>query len=410
MRNLSINKTMAEGLLKVTCVLVLCGILVAGLWPFHAPRNAVSWLRNQNGLLFGDYGSILSAGEFRPSASQDGPCSLEIWLQPAATFDSNDIVAFSTEKNPVQFAVAQSRDDLFVIRNFVDPREHPRQSHLAIDHAFRAGNKLLITITSGPRGTVVYLNGTMARTSSKFALSSKDFAGELVIGNSPVQNDTWGGQLWGLGIFDRDLTAAEVLQHYDSWSKSLGAQLAGTDGTRALYVFNEGEGRVVHNEIASEPDLRIPEHYFVLHKKFLEPFWKEFRPNWVFAQNVILNVVAFVPLGFLLCAYFSSVRALNRPRLVAIILGGAISLTIEILQAYLPTRESGTLDIITNTTGTAAGTILYGNHVVQVLLAKIELHTSRPCMSKLHPDVEPQHSCANAVAMQEERLESRQSA
>lgn len=410
MRNLSIRKTMVEGLLKLTCVLVLCGILVAGLWPFHAPRNAVSWLSNRNGLLFGDYGSILSAGEFRPSASQDGPCSLEIWLQPAATFDSNDIVAFSTEKNPVQFAVAQSGDDLFVIRNVVDPRQYLRRSHLAIDHAFRAGNKLLITITSGPRGTIVYLNGTMAKTSSKFAFSSKDFAGELVIGNSPVQNNTWGGQLWGLGIFDRDLTAAEVLQHYDSWSKDLAPQLVAKEDTRALYLFNEGEGRVVHNQVPSGPDLRIPEQYFVLHKKFLEPFWKEFRPNWAFARNVILNVVAFVPLGFVFCGYFSSVRALNRPRLLAIILGGAVSLTVEILQSYLPTRESGTLDIITNTIGTAGGAILYCSHFVQVLLAKAGLHTTRPSMSKLNQEVEPLLSCANAVAMQEERLESRQSA
>jgi VanZ family protein len=389
------------------CLSVLCGILVAGLWPFHAPRNAVSWLSNRNGLLFGDYGSILSAGEFRPSASPDGPCSLEIWLQPAETFDSNVIIAFSAQKNPVQFAVAQSGDDLFVIRNVLDSRQQLRWSHLAIDHVFRAGNKLLITITSGPRGTAVYLNGIMAKTSSKFTFSSKDLVGELVIGNSPVQNNTWGGQLWSLGIFDRDLTAAEVLHDYDSWTSDLGAQVVEKEGTRALYLFNEGEGGVVHNQVASEPDLRIPEQYFVLHQKFLEPFWKEFRPNWTFAQNVILNVVAFVPLGFLFCAYFSSVRALNRPRLLAIILGGAVSFTIEILQAYLPTRESGTLDIITNTIGTAGGAILYCSHFVQVLLTKTGLHTSRPSMSKLNQEVEPQLCCANEAAMQEKQLESR---
>jgi hypothetical protein len=410
MRNSSINKTTAEGLLRAACVLVLCVILVAGLWPFHAPRNAVSWLSNRNGLLFGDYGSILSAGEFRPSASQDGPCSLEIWLQPAATFDSNDMVAFSTEKNPVQFAVAQSDDDLFVIQNVVDPQQRLRSSHLAIDHAFRAGKKLLITITSGPGGTSVYLNGMLVKTSQKFALSGKDFAGELVIGNSPVQNNTWGGQLWGLGIFDRELTAAQVSQHYDSWGKGLGVQLVGEERTRALYLFSEGRGIVVHNEVASEPGLRIPDRYFVLHKKVLEPFWKEFQANWTFGEDVIINVVAFIPLGFLFCAYFSSVRALNRPRLLAITLGVAVSLTIEILQAYLPTRESGTLDIITNTIGAAGGAILYCSQFVQVLSAKAELHTNRPSMSKLNQEVEPQLSCVNAVAMQQEQLESRQSA
>jgi hypothetical protein len=410
MPNRRISKTIAEGVLTAACVLVLCGILVAGLWPFHAPRNAVSWLSNRNGLLFGDYGSILSSGEFHTSASQDGPCSIEIWLQPAATFDSNDIVAFSTENNPIQFAVAQSGDDLFVIRNVVDAQQRRKSAHLAIDHAFRKGNKLLITITSGAHGTTVYLNGTLVKTSPKFVFSGRDFAGELVIANSPVQNNTWGGQLWGLGIFDRDLTAAQVLQHYDAWGKELGVQLVRKEGTRTLYLFNEGEGRVVHNQVDSEPDLYIPERYFVLHKKFLEPFWREFRPNWAFGQDVVLNIVAFVPLGFFFCAYFSSVRVLKGPRLVTIILGSAVSLTIEILQAYLPTRDSGTLDIITNTLGTAGGAMLFGSHAVRVLLAKAGQRTSKRNMSTLNDEVEPPPCCANKVVMQEKQFESRPSA
>jgi hypothetical protein len=383
------NQILIRKLLGCLCVSVLCAILVAGLWPFHAPKNAVSWLRIRNGLLFGDYGSILSSGEFSASASQQGPCSLEVWLQPGATFDSNDIVAFSKQQNPVQFALAQSGDDLFVVRNVVDEQRRLRSAHLAVDHAFREGNKLLITVTSGQQGTAVYLNGVLVKTAPNFAFTGKDFNGVLLIGNSPVQNNTWGGQLWGLGIFDHELTTVQVAQHYDSWAKGLGSQLVGTEGTRALYLFKEGEGAVVHNEVTSQPDLQIPSQYFVLHKKFLEPFWEEFRPNWTFAQNVILNIVAFVPLGFFCCAYFSSVKALNRPQLVAIILGSAVSLTIELLQAYLPTRESGTLDIITNTTGTAVGAMLYGSHVVRALLAKAGWRTSKGSMSRMDSQSAP---------------------
>ena len=40
-------------LLPAICACVLVRIVVAGLWPFHAPRNAVSWLGEGNGLLFG---------------------------------------------------------------------------------------------------------------------------------------------------------------------------------------------------------------------------------------------------------------------------------------------------------------------------------------------------------------------
>jgi VanZ like family/Concanavalin A-like lectin/glucanases superfamily len=359
MNKRSSGKAIARSLLFAVCLSVLCGILAAGLWPFHAPKNAVSWLNNRNGLLFGDYGSILSSRGFDVIGSENGPCSLEIWIQPAATFDSNDIVAFSTPQSPEQFAVAQSGDDLFVRHTLPIAQDRVRSAHIALDHVFRKGNKLLITITSGQLGSAVYLNGALVKTSPHFALTGNDFTGELVIGNSPVQNNTWGGQLWGLGIVDRELTAAQVVQHYDAWTNHQGVELIGGEGTRALYLFNEHMGRIVHNQIASEPDLYIPESYFVLHPKFLESPWEEFRPNRIFVEDVVLNVVAFIPLGFFVCAYFSSLGWVSRPVLFTIILGGAVSLTIEILQAFLPTRDSGMTDVITNTSGTALGTGLY---------------------------------------------------
>ena len=102
----------------------------------------MSWLSNGDGLLFGDYGSILSSGEFKLGSNVES-CSIEIWIQPAATFDSNNIVAFSTRESPVQFAVAQSGDDLFVVRNAPDSRRRLKSSHIAIDHVFRKGTQFI---------------------------------------------------------------------------------------------------------------------------------------------------------------------------------------------------------------------------------------------------------------------------
>jgi len=58
-------------------------------------------------------------------------------------------------------------------------------------------------------------------------------------------------------------------------------------------------------------------------------------------------------------AYFALVHKTKRAGLVTIILGFAVSLTIEVLQAYPPTRDSGSTGLITNTLGTWMGVMLY---------------------------------------------------
>jgi hypothetical protein len=63
-------------LLRAICAFVLLGILVAGLWPFHAPKNEVSWLNHGSGLFFGKYGSIVSAGPIKADPIRaDSACS-----------------------------------------------------------------------------------------------------------------------------------------------------------------------------------------------------------------------------------------------------------------------------------------------------------------------------------------------
>ena len=182
--------------------------------------------------------------------------------------------------------------------------------------------------------------------------------GQLVIGNAPATTDNWSGQLKGLAVYDRELTTDEVSQHYESWKTGKQANLAASEGAVGLYLFNEGNGSVVHNQVDPATDLHIPERFFVLHEQFLERPWDEFRPDWNYWKDVGINIAGFIPLGFFFCAYFSSMRTTRSAVLFTIAFGFAVSLTIEVLQAFLPTRDSGMTDLITNTSGTVLGAIL----------------------------------------------------
>ncbi len=210
---------MQKKVLGVLCAAVLVGILTAGLWPFHAPKNEVSWLSNGNGLHFGNHGVILSPDAFSLAGVKDGiACSIEIWLQPDHSDIGGTILAFYTPENRiVAFSVYQSIDDLF-LRRVTVYRQHHAKSKLYIDHMFGKNKQVFVTISSNGQGTTIYANGALVRTSPGFGLSSKDLTGQLIVGNHPLADDGWRGQLKGLAIYDRELTAAEVLQHYGAWT------------------------------------------------------------------------------------------------------------------------------------------------------------------------------------------------
>jgi len=346
-------------LLTALCALVLSGILAAGLWPFHAPKNEVSWLSNRNGLLFGDHGSLLSAHGFKTSNSTNGAC-LEIWLEPSQIDGSGTILSFyPAEPRSTSFALRQSLDDLSLVRRNLGNKPSSRSARIYVGHVFRNDEPVFLTINSGEQGTSIYANGTLVRISRDFGFSDEDLSGQLVIGNSSLTTDTWSGAVMGAAIYHRGLTASQVAQHYQTWLRSGRPAVAAPDRAAAVYLFNEGSGDVIHNQVDWATDLVLPQRFFVLHEPFLERPWNEYYEGSNYWKNIGMNIAGFIPLGFFFFAYFLLVRRVEHPATVTIAFGFAVSLTIEVMQAFLPTRNSGTTDLITNTFGTALGAICF---------------------------------------------------
>lgn len=356
-------------ILGLICIAAVGGLLWLGLWPFRRPRNDAAWLNNQNGVRLSGYGTIVSADSFRVSASEEtAASSLEIWVEPALTIDTSTLLAFSTSQYPLQFAVQQHLSALLLKQRIRGDTRH--RAAVGVAGVFHEGKSVFVTITSGPGKTSVYIDGRMAGTFPDFRLGT-DFTGRLVIGTSPVRTDGWLGKVKGLATYDRELPPDSVRKHFESWTTRGTPELDSVENLKTLYLFDDRMGGVVHNSAKNGPDLYIPKRFSLVQQPFLKPFWEEYTADWGYLRDTMLNVVGFVPLGFLLFAYWRFERPTESATIATIAVGLAVSLTIEVVQWYLPTRNSGTTDLFTNTLGTFLGAQIHRIPSVERLLARL---------------------------------------
>jgi hypothetical protein len=336
--------------LPVLCFAVLCITLTLGLWPFHAPDNAVTWLKRSNGLAFGRFGTVLSKG---PLQTVNSAGSVEIWAQPRRWTGATLLTLYRPDKH-VAFELRQSLEDL-------EPNYEAAgsKSHFYVSDAFgpslRGGKPVMITLTYGGRGVTVYRDGVFEGAAPGFRLPDGVFAGWLVVGDSVGETHGFRGDIRGLAVYDRELNAAEALSHFQSWTKR-GQPNA---GAIALYLFDEKAGNAIRNHAAANAELYIPQKYSVVDEVFLRPLWEEFDFSRSYWEGNLKNIVGFIPTGFCFYAYFIAAWPAKRALIATLVLGFLVSLTIEVLQAYLPTRDSGMTDLITNTLGTYLGVLSY---------------------------------------------------
>lgn len=71
--------------------------------------------------------------------------------------------------------------------------------------------------------------------------------------------------------------------------------------------------------------------------------------------DMVENFLGYVPLGILLCLRLR--QSLHRigTVILTVLGGGLFSLALEVIQAFVPARDSSLLDLLINTIGTIAG-------------------------------------------------------
>jgi VanZ family protein len=357
----------------VVCLFLLGGILCAGLWPFHAPSNGATWIEHKNGLEFQRYTTLASAQPFpaRDAANNPGG-TLEIWLSSGLRRQGTILVFADPEHSEFTFALRQMGSNLALERYQVDAHGVASHLWLTAENVFD-DQPVFVTITGGKDGTRVYKDGVLAATSSYFGMESSDLSGRLILGTS-LRNDSWTGTMFALVVSSRKLNEQEIKNDVSVWKSPAGQLLAsvpGSDG--AVYRFDERGGNVVRNVANPATNLLIPSHYQVLESPFLQAPWEQYRHPWSAAHqlsywmDVAVNVAGFVPVGFCFAGLFCMVADERHSFWAVAFSGFLLSFTIESLQWFLPTRNSGLTDVITNTLGTCLGYVLYRSSMGQVL-------------------------------------------
>lgn len=359
---------------KALCVVAVVAVLIATLWPFNPfPQNGVTWLQGTNGLKFDKSAVVVSDGPLNPVETESTESyTVELLLRPARTRSACTIMAVYKADSSKQFLVRQWSDGLIATHDASVDSDSTRTIKFDVNHVFHSGRLVLVTISSGTNGTTVYLDGQPVQSIPGFRISRSELSGQIVLGTSPASYQQWSGELRGLAIYSKELTPADAILHYRQWTDPNGGR-PDLSGAISRYTFAEVGGNKVHNQVASEPDLKIPAAFSVPYKSFLESPATEFRANWKYARDLLTNIVGFVPLGLIVCAYFAWTRSRWKAILIATVACGTFSFVIEVLQYYIPRRGSGITDIITNTLGAALGAALIQTSPVRQVLEETKL-------------------------------------
>ncbi|HJO25080.1 MAG: VanZ family protein [Myxococcota bacterium] len=353
--------------LLVACLFVLGAVLHAGLRPYEFfVSNGVSWSEGAAGLRFSGQGVAATSESIGwPASGRAAPLSIEVWLRRGASVpaDGGVVLAVDDAASIAPLLLAQWKSSLyFRFRALQDGALIERTLSLGQAN-FPEDELRFVALASGEGGSRAYVEAAEmenAALSHPVAPAGTPLSGRLVLGSRIRASRSWLGQIEGLALYRRTLSAQEIASHAAiARERGVGA-LAEVPGLLALYAFGEGSGQRTSDLAGGVGDLVIPRFY-----RSLELGLLQLRPaldgKRVLRGDVVVNLVGFVPVGLLLV--WALRRWTSKASVAALFwtasgLGLGLSLTIETIQAFLPGRVSSAGDAALNAAGTVLGALL----------------------------------------------------
>jgi VanZ family protein len=207
-----------------------------------------------------------------------------------------------------------------------------------------------IIVRSDRHVLTLFVDGAPAKTRSGVSFSllpEKRAPAWMILGNSPSGESPWHGDLLSLTFYPKALSPGDI-------------ESRGTPPV-LQFGFSEGTGAVCRGGADSRYDLVIPSLFRAPKKGILVPPWRVQKFDRMFWKDMFVNILGFIPFGFAVYALGRNggERRSSRDMGIVLLLGMAISLFIELLQVYLPTRDSSLTDVLNNVLGTYIGARLF---------------------------------------------------
>jgi exosortase len=261
------------------------------------------------------------------------------------------ILTYSKDANKMNFMISQW-DDSLVFRLNADGK--PKTIHFESEGFFKKNKTVALAIVYDGKALSSYRNGLKIKELQTGPLTFNNWNKEypLIIGAEATGKYCWDGYIYSVSIFDRALSHDEIQKQVIDFNKK---------PPLIKYSFKENKNGTVYDLGSGRPaNLSIP-HYFRPYKRDIIDFdltWLyEYRRYYM---DIWIDIIGFMPLGFLLAAYFTKKRtSYLLIMLKSLLIGAGISFTIELLQSFLPSRSSSLTDILTNSLGALIGAVVF---------------------------------------------------
>jgi len=350
--------------------LLLLVVTLATLWAGLDPkgyrfRNEVEWLDGQPGLKFGKFGrahTVPFLHEKAAASLNQSGYTLALAFDPAADDGGGFrvIAAIHAGDDRSQIVIGQWRN-FVIVMNGDDYDNRRRLPRVTADTSLFADRPLMLTIATTTNGTSLYLNGERVAANARLHLTlpAKPELGRLVIGNSVNASQSWLGEISFLELLARPLTPREVQARFQNRIAGE-ARMPGPSAPALLsFDFSERGDSTIRNRGSLAEPLLIPARLHALGTRALAWDAPVGASSQSLTLDIVLNFVGFMPFGFALALVQ---QASSQPRFMTLLLttvaGLALSLIIELTQAWIPSRDSSLRDLLLNTAGAPAGVLV----------------------------------------------------